>query len=69
MKADRTPSVDWDDDADIESGVVKDKGTEKGTRKARRQKSEKKQLVLRTQEMSQKFGTLRATGKLERLVS
>ena len=45
----------------------KDEGTEKA---ARRQKREQRKKVLeKTQELSQKFGTLRSTGKIERLVS
>ena len=49
------------------SEAKKDEGTEK---EARRQKREQKKKVLqKTQELSQKFGTLRSTGKFERLVS
>lgn len=57
----RTENTDWD-----EEEAEKDKGTEKGT--ASRRKTERQKVVLRTQELSQRFGTIRDTGKLERLV-
>lgn len=57
----RTENTDWD-----EEEVEKDRGTEKGT--VGNRKTERQKVVLRTQELSQRFGTIRDTGKLERLV-
>ena len=49
------------------SEAKKDEGTEKEAR--RRKREQKKKVLQKTQELSQKFGTLRSTGKIERLVS
>jgi hypothetical protein len=58
---------DWDEEEEDADGETrKDEGSEKATR--RQQHDEHKQVVRKTQELSQKFGTIRATGKLERLV-
>ncbi|XP_053396270.1 epithelial cell-transforming sequence 2 oncogene-like isoform X2 [Mercenaria mercenaria] len=59
---------DWDEDEEADGEARKDEGSEKET-KRRRQKNEHQKVVLKTQELSQKFGTLRATGKLERLTT
>ncbi|KAL4233601.1 epithelial cell transforming sequence 2 oncoprotein-like [Mactra antiquata] len=69
------PRSDWDDDADDDDDdddgeeVKKDKGTEKETMNTTSKKSDRKQVVERTQALSMKFGTLRDTGKLDRLTT